>query len=1331
MAGVFPGCNNIDEFWSMLKEGRSGIVTLSDDELRSYVPEELLKNPRYVRRTGRLTCGIDLFDHAFFGISPREASLTDPQHRLLVEVVYRACEDAAVNLQSPDETIGCFIAASDSSYYLFNLQHLHDSSDKQPTVERQMRLNNMMGTMATKLAYYLDLTGAAINVQTACSSGLVALQVAIDHLRLGRCTVAIVGTSCIHLPTSGYLYEPGSIYSPIGQCAPFDASANGIVLGDSVSAVVLKLASRAVVHRHNIRALIKSCAVNNNGSVRGAASFAAPNAIAQAECIRGALTEANVNATDIVYVEGHGTGTAVGDPIEVEGLTLAFDTFQRQYCVLGSVKSNVGHTDIAAGLVGLIKTALILQHRCIPATLNYRIANPNIDFSSTPFVVRSTDISLKTARFEHGPLLAGVSSLGMGGTNAHAILQEYCPKLSSNNSYDSSKNAVHQVTLSSKNPESLQAYLRELINWLKNQNNSKEPAKLANICYTLNKGRSVYEFRLAATLDSSSLSVLIDTLSQLSTDGLLPSQEIDRFVFIFPGQHNCSRTLIRQLYLTSDVFRKAYDMCATILKDYDSNSPNMIDILMAADDDKLMNQEWQIWMGLTTFIVEFGLITLWSSIIHPPYVFLGHSIGEYVVATITSVFTLEEALKLVFIRTCLINQQSNLKKSGALLAVRISYDDAIKYVIHDRLSIAAVNGPMQCVFAGDIKAINELKSTLDKLKYKFKQLEHTFPFHSHMITPLLLDTFRQAYKDLNIQARAPKIPFISTVTGNWLDEDYVPDIEYWCRHMRQTVLWHQAVKTLDQQNSSSPTERSNKTLYIECSLNNILTNVTKASVKAESSLVLPSASTDTTNVELSIKQALSTCWCHGLEDIDFQSVYNSFSGSSSVYNNASFISMPGQVFNRQRHWIDAPSLHQLKENITKQPSMSTVDADEIKQHETIQPMMNSSSLITQLIEIFVSVTGDVLTNKHSDFFASGGDSHTAIILISRINHLFNVKLTNKDLTEMPVLEQLAARIEQIKHKKILQTAPEVKMAQLSSLLHLSYQDDQIIVMKKGTCSSQAPIFAIAPTGGTCFIYRDLCKYLNTSITVLALKYPDISPSLSSEHCEDSVANLASYYIEVMRSIQPEATSYILLGTSFGGMIGYEMSQQLSTLSSTSVHISRLFMIDTPTKESLRIHLDDTTSNNNKNVRAIVLWAMFGTKYNFSLAQAEHECMKDEEELKRFCIDKNILSSNAVDLDTEFRELCQYMHIFGRNMRAIDDYTVEPLKSRLTEVNYIQVKSPLPHDPVEPYRTWSQAVPRNQFKLFHVDGDHLSVNFEPYVQQLASLINRELLSSSIS
>ncbi|CAF4830258.1 unnamed protein product [Rotaria sp. Silwood1] len=865
MAGVFPGCNNIDEFWSMLKEGRSGIVTLSDDELRSYVPEELLKNPRYVRRTGRLTCGIDLFDHAFFGTSPREASLTDPQHRLLLEVVYRACEDAAVNLQSPDETIGCFIAASDSSYYLFNLQHLHDSSDKQPTVERQMRLNNMMGTMATKLAYYLDLTGAAINVQTACSSGLVALQVAIDHLRLGRCTVAIVGTSCIHLPTSGYLYEPGSIYSPIGQCAPFDASANGIVLGDSVSAVVLKLASRAVVHRHNIRALIKSCAVNNNGSVRGAASFAAPNAIAQAECIRGALTEANVNATDIVYVEGHGTGTAVGDPIEVEGLTLAFDTFQRQYCVLGSVKSNVGHTDIAAGLV----------------------------------------------------------------------------------------------------------------------------------------------------------------------------------------------------------------------------------------------------------------------------------------------------------------------------------------------------------------------------------------------------------------ARAPKIPFISTVTGNWLDEDYVPDIEYWCRHMRQTVLWHQAVKTLDQQNSSSPTERSNKTLYIECSLNNILTNVTKASVKAESSLVLPSASTDTTNVELSIKQALSTCWCHGLEDIDFQSVYNSFSGSSSVYNNASFISMPGQVFNRQRHWIDAPSLHQLKENITKQPSMSTVDADEIKQHETIQPMMNSSSLITQLIEIFVS------------------------------------------------------------------TAPEVKMAQLSSLLHLSYQDDQIIVMKKGTCSSQAPIFVIAPTGGTCFIYRDLCKYLNTSITVLALKYPDISPSLSSEHCEDSVANLASYYIEVMRSIQPEATSYILLGTSFGGMIGYEMSQQLSTLSSTSVHISRLFMIDTPTKESLRIHLDDTTSNNNKNVRAIVLWAMFGTKYNFSLAQAEHECMKDEEELKRFCIDKKILSSNAVDLDTEFRELCQYMHIFGRNMRAIDDYTVEPLKSRLTEVNYIQVKSPLPHDPVEPYRTWSQAVPRNQFKLFHVDGDHLSVNFEPYVQQLASLINRELLSSSIS
>ncbi|CAF4391966.1 unnamed protein product, partial [Rotaria sp. Silwood2] len=199
------------------------------------------------------------------------------------------------------------------------------------------------------------------------------------------------------------------------------------------------------------------------GSVRGAASFAAPNAIAQAECIPGELREANVNATDIVYVEGHGTGTVVGDPIEVEGLTLAFDTFQRQYCVLGSVKFNVGHTDTAADLVGLIKTALILQHRYIPATLNYRSSNPNIDFSSTPFVVRSTGVSLKTARFEHGPLLAGVSSLGMGRTNAHAILQKYRSALSSKNSYDSSENAVHQVTLSSKTPESLQAYLREVI----------------------------------------------------------------------------------------------------------------------------------------------------------------------------------------------------------------------------------------------------------------------------------------------------------------------------------------------------------------------------------------------------------------------------------------------------------------------------------------------------------------------------------------------------------------------------------------------------------------------------------------------------------------------------------------------------------------------------------------------------------------------------------------------------------------------------------------------------------------------------------------------------
>ncbi|CAF3664336.1 unnamed protein product [Rotaria sp. Silwood1] len=641
---------------------------------------------------GRLTCGVDLFDHVFFGITPREASLTDPQHRLLLEIIYQACEDAAVNLHSCDETIGCFIAASDSSYYSFNLKHLCDSSGAQPTVQRQIRLNNLLGTMATKVAYSLDLTGAAINVQTACSSGLVALQVAMDHLRQGRCTVAIVGTSCIHLPPSGYLYEPDSIYSPTGECAPFDAAANGIVHGDAVCAIVLKLAGRAVTQRHKIRALIKSCAVNNNGSASQATSFAAPSVAAQAACISAALVEANVDVSNIAYVEAHGTGTAVGDPIEVEGLTQAFDTVQRQYCTLGSVKSNVGHTDTAAGLVGLIKTVLVLQHRYIPATLHFRSANPNIDFASTPFVVRSTGTQFETERLERGPLFAGVTSLGMGGTNAHVILQEYHLDIPFVNSYDSQENTVHQVTLSDKDLESLKLDLRELISWLEKQSISEEPPIVANICYTLNNGRPAYQYRLVATVDSSSLSALIETLSQLSIDRLTPARHIGRFVFMFPGQHSCSRSLTRQLYSTSDVFKNAYDNCAMILQSYQSSGPNMIDILLA-DDDESMNEEWQTWMGLTTFMVEYGLATLWSTIIRMPHLFVGHSIGEYVVATMTGVLTLDEALKLVLMRTCLINQQVALGTTGILLAVRIAYNDAIKYVNNDRLSIAAVNGP--------------------------------------------------------------------------------------------------------------------------------------------------------------------------------------------------------------------------------------------------------------------------------------------------------------------------------------------------------------------------------------------------------------------------------------------------------------------------------------------------------------------------------------------------------------------------------------------------------------------------------------------------------------
>lgn len=1336
MAGVFPGCNNIDEFWSMLVEGRSGISTLSKEELQNHVPPELLTNPRYVRRVGRLTCGIDLFDHTFFDMTPREASFTDPQHRLLLEIVYRACEDAAVDIQSRDERIACFVAASESSYYSFNLKHLSDSSSSEPVLQQQIRYGNSLGTTATQVAYALNFSGAVLNVQTACSTGLVVLQAAIDHLRLGRCTTAVVGATCIHLPTSGYLYEPGSIYSSVGRCAPFDAAADGIVLSDAVCAVVLKLADQASNHRHQIRALIKSCTVNNNGNTSRTMSFAAPNAMAQAECISEALTEADIDVGDIAYIEAHGTGTILGDPIEVEGLTQAFHTTQREYCTLGSVKSNVGHTDTAAGLVGLIKTVLVLQHRYIPATLHFNTPNPYINFGSTPFIVRSTGASFEEERLERGPLYASVSSLGIGGTNAHAILQEYRENISLSVTHDSSVSAAHLVNLSGKDLRALEANRREFISWLQKQQDSDQPAEMSNICYTLNNGRAAYKYRLAVVTNSSSLSGLADTLSELSVDVSRPCQNVSRFVFMFPGQHKCSRSLTRQLYSTSQIFKDTYNKCAAILHDYEPNGVDMINILLADDDDASMNNAWETWMGVVTFIVEYGLMMLWFQMVQPSHVFIGHSLGEYVVATMTGVFKLDEAVKLIFVRTRLINRFSVLGGTGALLAVRLGYDDAVKFAIDDRLSIAAVNGPNQCVFAGDIEAIDELKSKLNEFKHGFKQLEHSFPFHSHMITPSLLNNFRLAYEQLGIKARAPIIPFVSTVTGDWWDVSQAIDAAYWCRHMRQTVLWHQAVLTLDRSYASQLNESDNATIYIECALRQVLTGVTKASVKADLSSVIPSVAVDDTDIELSLKKALSTCWRYGYNDIDHRSIYKVFAGSAEVYSNASFISISNYVFNKQRHWINPPSGYRATENVTDLTLLKTNEEIQETESRTDQPAMKTSDFVQKLIEIYAVVTGDSSINRHSDFFKCGGDSLTALILIKRINLIFEVEITSKYLMETPIIEQLAKRIELIKETEKVRSAPQNSVEQFSSLPDSIRNHDRIIVMKQGIYPSGPLIFAIAPTGGTCFIYRDLCEHLHASITVLALKYPEVLSSSSSDESshstnDESVSSLSSYYLEVIRSVQPDATSYILLGTSFGGMVGYEIAQQLSSLPSFNVNISRLFMIDTPTTDSMRIHLDDTSASGNKMANALVLCAMFGGKYNFSLDEAEQKCTEDEVQLKQFCIEKKILSDSSPNLDVEFKELRYYMEIFKRNMRAIDNYQPEPIQNQLTQITYVEVKSPLLHEPVEPHRTWFKLLPSEQFKLVYMDGHHLSINFEPHVQQVADLVNDTLLSLTMS
>ncbi|HVR98966.1 MAG TPA: SDR family NAD(P)-dependent oxidoreductase [Thermoanaerobaculia bacterium] len=779
MSGRFPRARDLAELWRNLRDGVEAVTFFSDEELAAAgVPREQYEHPRYVK-AGSVLEGVDLFDAPFFGYNAREAEIMDPQQRLFLEHAWAALEDAGYVPDRYDGLIGVYAGVAWNTYLLSNLTSNRQLFDGGGGF--QVFITNDKDFMPTRVSYKLNLKGPSIVVQTSCSTSLVAVHLACLSLLNYECDMALVGGVTVKVPqVEGYFFHEGGLASPDGHCRSFDARAAGTIFGSGVGVVVLKRLAEAIEDGDRVRAVIKGSAINNDGSLK--VSYTAPSVEGQAGVIAAAHAMAGVDVETIRYIEAHGTGTSLGDPIEVTALTKVFreSTEETGFCALGSIKSNVGHLDAAAGIAGFIKTVLALENREIPPSLNYEKPNPAIDFAASPFFVNT---ALRDWETDGAPRRAGVSSFGVGGTNAHVVLEEApAPEPSG------AARPWQLLLLSARSDAALETATENLRSRLEGlEEDESAVAPLADVTWTLAAGRSVFRHRRALVCRdrAEALEMLADPARVLTAADAEDARDRP-VVFLFSGQGSQYPGMGRELYETEPVFRQEVDRCAELLKP--RLGLDLREVLYAGGEDAAARLEQTAFTQPALFTIEYALARLWMSWGVRPAAMLGHSIGEYVAACLAGVFELPDALALVVARGRLIQGLP----AGAMLSVPLPEGELVP-LLGSQTSIAAVNEPSRAVVSGPFEAIEELERTLAARGVESRRLHTSHAFHSAMMEPVLAPFTAEVAK---LKLKAPQIPFVSDVTGTWIAPEQATDPAYWARHLRQPVRFAAGVAEL-------------------------------------------------------------------------------------------------------------------------------------------------------------------------------------------------------------------------------------------------------------------------------------------------------------------------------------------------------------------------------------------------------------------------------------------------------------------------------------------------------------------------------------------------------
>jgi amino acid adenylation domain-containing protein len=774
-SGRFPKAENLNQFWRNLCDGKEAISFFTDEELLSSgVDPDLLRRPNYVKAMG-IVEDADLFDARFFGFTPREAQLIDPQQRIFLECAWEALEDAGYATDEPG-LVGVYASTTMSTYMrnLLSNSEILGSSDIMQLVS-----GNDKDYVATRVSYKFNLRGPSVCVQSACSSSLVGIHMACRSLLTYECDIALAGGVSIGVPLKqGYLYEEGGITSPDGHCRAFDARANGTIIGYGCGVVVLKRLFEAIKDGDSIQAIIRGSAVNNDGSSK--VGYTAPSVDAQADVIRSALAVARVPSETVTYVEAHGTGTVLGDPIELTALSKAFrsGSGRKDRCAIGSIKSSIGHLDAAAGVAGLIKTVLTLEHKTLVPSLNFETPNPKADFDGSPFYVNTHTTEWPT---NGTPRRAGVTSLGIGGTNVHVILEE-APELEKK----ISDRKHHLLLMSAKSQTALESMSAKISDHLQ----SHPDLQLSDVTYSLQVGRKAFPYRRAVVCGT--LAEAIEGLKHPNGEGVATGQTELRnrpVVFMFPGGGTQYPGMGHELYQQERVFRESFDKCTELLMPILGRDLRTLVHSDTTETESAAAALIRPSLGLPAiFTTEYALAQLFRSWGIEPKSMIGHSLGEYAAACVAGVFTLPDALALVALRGKLFETLP----SGAMLSLNLP-EAGVTALGIENVSIAAINGPDNCVISGSVNAIEQATAILESKGIEFRRLHIEAAAHCSMVDPIvgeLGSLLRQ------LKLNSPNIPFISNLTGTWITPEQAVDPGYWMRHLRHTVRFADGISEL-------------------------------------------------------------------------------------------------------------------------------------------------------------------------------------------------------------------------------------------------------------------------------------------------------------------------------------------------------------------------------------------------------------------------------------------------------------------------------------------------------------------------------------------------------